>query len=101
MRYSSASNGRSNKPAGVSAYDVRTGKPGERAHDTKPCATNESSRSVSTFALNVGSPARNCENDRGPGIRSRSTSVAHRPLIADSATSTGQSAAGRSQVTVW
>ena len=101
MRYSCTSNGRSNIPAGVSAYDVRTGKPGEREHDTTPCATNDSSRSVSTFALNDGNPARNWENDRGPCIRSRSTSVAHRPLIAASATSTGQSRDGRSQVTVW
>jgi hypothetical protein len=101
VRYSSTSSGRSNKPAGVSAYDVRTGKPGEREHDTRPWATNESSRSVSTFALSDGNPDRNRENDRGPCIRSRSTSVAHRPLIAASATSTGQSADGRSQVTVW
>ncbi|GHH41852.1 hypothetical protein GCM10017774_37120 [Lentzea cavernae] len=70
-------------------------------HDTNPCATNDSSRSVSTFALSDGNPARNRVNDRGPAIRSRSTSVAHRPLIAASATSTGQSADGRSQVTVW
>jgi hypothetical protein len=33
-------------------------------------------------------------NERGPGIRSRSTSVAHRPLIAASATSTGQLGSG-------
>lgn len=101
MRYNCSSNGRSSNPFDVSEYDVRTGKPGEREQDTNPCATNDSSRSVSTFALNDGSPARNCENDRGPCIRSRSTSVAHRPLIAASATSTGQSAVGRSQVTVW
>ena len=68
---------------------------------TRPCATSDSSRSVSTFALNDGNPARSCENDRGPHSRSRSTSVAHRPLIAASATSTGQSSDGRSQVTVW
>lgn len=101
MRYSWSSNGRSTKPFDVSSYDVRTGKPGEREHDTNPCATNDSSRSVSTFALNDGNPARSCENDSGPRIRSRNTSVAHRPLIAARATSTGQSAVGRSQVTVW
>lgn len=80
---------------------MRTGKPGERVHDTKPCATNESSRSVSTFALNDGSDARNDENDCGPCNRFRSTSVAQRPDTAANATSTGQSAVGRSQVTVW
>lgn len=101
MRYNSTSNGRSNNPADVSAYDVRTGKPGERVHDTRPCAVNDSSRSVSTFALSAGNPARNAENDRGPCMRSRSTSVAHRPLTAASATSTGHCADGRSQVTVW
>lgn len=101
MRYSSTSNGRSSNPFAVTAYDVRTGKPGEREHDTTPCATNESSRSVSTFALNDGSPARSAENDCGPCMRLRSTKVAHRPEIAARATSTGQSAEGRSQVTVW
>lgn len=70
-------------------------------HDTNPCATNDSSRSVSTFALNEGNEARNDENDCGPCIRLRSTRVAHRPDTAARATSTGQSAVGRSQVTVW
>lgn len=113
MRYSSTSNGRSNNPASVNAYVVRTGNPGEREHHTNPRATNPSSRSVSTFALSTGNPARSSENDRGPCIRSRSTNVAHRPEIAARATSTGQSGDGcdvrpetdgtssSSQVTVW
>ncbi|MFC0541453.1 hypothetical protein [Kutzneria chonburiensis] len=37
------------------------------------------------MSLRVGKPAASSVNERGPCIRSRSTSVAHRPLIAASA----------------
>ncbi len=111
--YSVISKGRKASPRSVSWYAVRAGNAAVRAQEAKPREVKPCNRSVRTLADTEGSRDRSSLNDSGPCMSSRSTNVVHRPEIASSATSTGQSGDGRSvlprasgtseasQVSVW